>query len=199
MNTGCVLMAAGAALRFGGGNKLLSDFYGLPVYLRAMGAIPAERFASVAVVSGKAEILGAAHERGFIPVENLKPELGASRSVRLGMEALPVTDALLFMVADQPCLKIGTVRALLDLADANPEYICRLRCGSQCGNPVLFPSRFYPELLSLTGDKGGGAVCASHPEALRYLDIDDKNELADIDSRAALDELRRYCAENKIK
>lgn len=194
MNTACVLMAAGASLRFDGGSKLLADFEGLPVYVRALNAIPAERFYKVAVVSGEAEILRAAEERGFIPVVNNEPSLGASRSVRLGMEALPDADALLFMVADQPCLRAGTVRALLDLARTRPGKIIRPCCKGHCGNPVLFPSAFFPELLALTGDKGGGAVCARHPEAVCFFEPENERELADIDKRKDMEELRRSCA-----
>lgn len=110
MKLGCVLMAAGAARRFGE-NKLLAEFAGAPLYERALSAIPAEEFAGVAVVSHYEAILRAARLRGFAAVYNPAPEDGVSRTIALGMDALPGMDALLFLVADQPLLRRESVAA----------------------------------------------------------------------------------------
>ena len=199
MKRGCILMAAGAATRFGGGNKLLADFLGQPVYTHALSAIPHECFEGVAVVSGEPVILDAAKARGFLPVLNDPPFEGASRTVALGIRALPDADALLFMVADQPCLRMDTVRALLAFANEHPDSIVRLRCGDQIGNPVLFPRAYFDALLSLKGDEGGGRVCREHPEALSYFDIENASELSDVDSRDALLSLAASQAKPSLK
>ena len=91
----CVLLAAGAGLRFGGG-KLLAEFDGERLFERAMNVLPEELFARVAVVSGCEEILAESERRGFLAVRNSAPEKGVSLSVRLGLEAAKPCGAVLF-------------------------------------------------------------------------------------------------------
>ena len=97
----CVLLAAGAGLRFGGG-KLLAEFDGERLFERAMNVLPEELFARVAVVSGCEEILAESERRGFLAVRNSAPAKGVSLSVRLGLEAAKPCGAVLFLVCDQP-------------------------------------------------------------------------------------------------
>ena len=82
----CVLLAAGAGSRFGGG-KLLAEFDGKRLFERAMNALPEELFARVAVVSGCEDILAESERRGFLAVRNDAPEKGVSLSIRLGLNA----------------------------------------------------------------------------------------------------------------
>ena len=185
MKLGCILMAAGAARRFGE-NKLLLPFEGMPLYQRALASIPAEEFEGVAVVSHYDEILSAAHARGFAAVYNPAPEDGVSRTIALGMDALPGMDALLFLVADQPLLRRESVSAELAFFRAHPEHIVALGHNARRGNPVIFPQAFFPALHALSGDTGGSAVIRSHPEALLLFEINDPLELADVDTAAAL-------------
>ena len=186
---GCIILAAGLGKRFGGG-KLLAEFDGKPLYLRAMAAVPEEAKEAAAVVSGDGQILAAAAEFGFIPVENLRPEDGISRSIRLGLEALGECAGALFLVGDQPLLRRETVQALLDTARAHPgSIIVPVRSDGRGGNPCFFPARFFPELMALTGDTGGRRVIAAHPEAVIHVPVRD-TELTDTDSPAALEELK---------
>ncbi len=186
MNIGCVVMAAGAASRFGG-DKLAAELGGTSLLRRALDAVAAEKFSAVAVVSGRAEALAQAAERGFLPVCNSRPDLGVSRTIRLGLEALGAVDGALFLVADQPLLRRESVAALADFFRTAPEQIAALSCSGQRGNPVIFPRKYFLELLSLTGDRGGGVVIRRHPDALRLLEVP-AEELMDVDT---VEELRR--------
>lgn len=186
---GCVILAAGLGRRFGG-DKLLADFNGLPLYRRAMAAVPAELRTRTAVVSGDKTILAAAREEDFTPVLNDRPEDGISRSIRLGLESLRGCDGILFMVGDQPLLQPQTTRKLLETARANPgAIIAPVRSDGQSGNPCFFPARFFPELLALEGDTGGRRIIKAHPEALVTLPVEDR-ELTDTDSPQALEALK---------
>ncbi len=186
MKLGCVLMAAGAASRFGE-NKLLKPFWGVPLYLRAMDAIPKDAFCAVAAVSGTKEILAAAVERGFVPVLNDRPELGVSRTVRLGLEALlnAGAEAALFLVADQPLLTSASVAGLLDFFLGEPSAPAALSHGGKRGNPVIFPKEYFPALLALTGDEGGGAALKASGVSPRLFAIADARELMDVDTAEA--------------
>lgn len=181
MKIGCIVMAAGASLRFGG-SKLTMPFNSRPMFHYALDALPLELLSRVAVVSGKAEILDEAARRGLIPVLNDRPELGPPRTIRLGMEALPDMDAIMFMVADQPRLTRKSVAGEIGCFLENAASIVAMGYGTRRGNPVIFPRAYFEELKSLSGERGGGAVMAMHKEKVLLYQLDDEAELADIDT-----------------
>ena len=136
-------------------------------------------------VSAIAEYKEKAGEYGFEAVLNDQPDLGLSRSVRLGLERLTDCGGVLFLVADQPWLKRDSVEALAALWAQHPAKIAAMAHGGVRGNPCLFPARFYPELLALNGDRGGSAVIRNHEADLILLEAD-ALELTDIDTPEAL-------------
>lgn len=179
MRVGAVLMASGAAVRFGG-NKLLHRVEGLPMICRAFQALPARLFYRAAVVSACPEILSLAAEHGYLPVPNPDAAQGQSASVRLGLAALGKVDGALFAVCDQPWLERGSVLRLLDAFARHPDRICALSWQGRRGNPVLFPPDLFPALLALTGDRGGGAVIRA--ERLLLVEAGSPRELRDVDA-----------------
>lgn len=187
LRLGCVVMAAGNASRFGE-NKLTAAVGGKSLITRALEAVPREAFSRVAVVTQYDEIAALASSFGFETVRNSRPDLGASHTVALGVRALADCDALLFEVADQPLLRRETVRAEVEFFRAHPEHIVALSHGGVRGNPCIFPARFYPDLLALTGDRGGSAVLRRYPASLLLFEADAR-ELLDVDTPASLDAL----------
>lgn len=191
MKIGCILMAAGTGSRFGG-SKLQSAYAGKPLYEHALLCIPKEEFAGVAVVAQQDEILAAARAQGFTAVYNPHPEDGVSRTIALGMDALPGMDALLFLVADQPLLTRQSVVGELSFYRAHPKNIVAMGYGERRGNPAIFPKEFFAELRALTGDAGGSAVIRAHMEALLLFQLSDPMELMDVDTPG---EWQSLCAE----
>lgn len=186
MKIGCVVLAAGNARRFGS-NKLNAQVEGVSLIRRALDAVPGGL--ATVVVSQYPDILALAGEYGFDALLNDRPELGLSRSVRLGLAHLTDCDGVLFLVSDQPRLKRDSVEALAALWAQNPEKIAAMAHNGVRGNPCLFPARLFPELLALTGDRGGNAVIRHHEDDLILLETD-APELADVDTPAALEQVR---------
>ena len=188
MNVGCVLMAAGNAARFGG-NKLLAEFRGKPLIRCALDAIPKEALSGVAVVSQYDEILALAPEYGFTAVKNENPELGVSRTVRLGTAALANTcDGLIYQVADQPLLQKSTVLHLAQAFCKQPDRIIVPTANGRRGNPCIFPRRYFEELQNLKGDRGGSQVIRRHAEAVLGVEVP-AHELIDVDTAETLQKL----------
>lgn len=185
---GCVVLAAGNARRFGA-NKLTAPLGGRTVIERALDAVPPARFSVVTVVTQYPDVLRLAERYGFSAVRNEHPEAGLSRSVRLGLAAARDCDAVCFMAADQPLLRRESVDALLSFFRQQPECIAALAHGGRRGNPCVFPARFFPELSALSGDVGGAAVIRRHPDALRLLEVPER-ELWDVDTPQALARIR---------
>ena len=185
---GCVLMAAGNGARFGA-NKLLVPYRGKSLILRALEAVPAEALCAVVVVTQYPEIEELAKDFGFSCVRNDAPELGISRTVRLGTEKLQeLCDGILYQVADQPLLRRETVLRLTEVFRENPDRIVVPVSGTRRGNPCLFPSDLFPQLRSLQGDRGGSQVIKQFPERVLAVEVP-AEELFDVDTAQALSDL----------
>lgn len=187
LKTGCVVMAAGNARRFGE-NKLAAGAGGRSLIRRALEAIPGEALEQVAVVTQYPEILKLAEAFRFSAVRNEHPDWGISHTIRLGLEALGDCDGAMFLVSDQPLLRRESVRALAELWRSQPENIAALAHGGVRGNPCIFPARFFPELLELREDHGGNTVIRRHEESLILLEVP-AEELTDVDTPEALHRL----------
>ena len=189
MRIGCVVMAAGDARRFGE-NKLAAEFGGKPLILRALEAVPAEKFSAVAVVTQYPEVEELAKQFRFTPVHNPHPDWGISHTIRLGLEALGECGAALFQVSDQPLLRRETVAAEVDFFRAHPDKLVGLGHDGVRGNPCIFPAAYFPELLALKEDHGGSSAIRRHEEELLLFETA-AAELADADTRQALAVMER--------
>lgn len=188
LKLGCVVMAAGNARRFGE-NKLAAPLGGRSLIHRALDAIPAELFDSVAVVTQYQEVMQLAKEFHFAAIENTHPDWGISHTIELGLSALRGCGAVLFLVSDQPLLRRESVAALVRFWRTQPTMIAALSHGGVRGNPCLFPARFFPELLELRADHGGNAVIRRHQEDLVLLEVNEQ-ELTDVDTRSVLERMK---------
>ena len=188
LSAGCLLMAAGNASRFGE-NKLTARFDGQSLFSLALAAIPKELFARVTVVSQYPALLEEAARTGFDTILNDRPQDGVSRTIRLGTQAMADCDGILYMVADQPLLRAGTVRRVVDVWRAHPECIAAAAHNGNRGNPCLFPARFFPELCALEADRGGSSVIRRHENALLLVEAGER-ELFDCDTKQALEILK---------
>lgn len=189
-DTAIILMAAGIGRRFGS-NKLLAPFRGRPLWEYAWErAVEAKKELGIQVlmVSGYQPLLQAPE---VIPVCNDLPLLGASHTVRLGVkeaEKLGMQYAV-FMVSDQPMLKTSSLKRLIEARE--PGKIVCLSKDGRVGNPVVFHRDFFPELLALTGDRGGKMVMHRHMDAVKWVEADEMSELTDIDTAASADAVQQ--------
>ena len=184
LKIGCVLLASGNSTRFGR-NKLIELFHGETLFSRALAAIPPRCFERIVVVSQYRDF--AEHEKdiSFTYIHNSSPEKGVSHTIRLGLSALDFCDGVLFCVSDQPLLRRESVAALVALHSKNRDKIAALASDGTRGNPCIFPARFFPALMALTGDRGGRSVIRANEDALVLLEAQPQ-ELWDIDTPDAL-------------
>lgn len=185
---GCVIMASGLGVRFGG-NKLMADFGGKPLIagcLEATGSIP-----NRVVVTRHENVAEYCRERGIRVVLHALPH--RSDTVRLGLEAVGDPDCCMFCQADQPLLTAGTVEAMARLGLKEPGFILRAAFGDRVGAPMLFPRAFYEELKHLPTGKGGSFVAKAHPDLLRNVPAQSQRELLDVDTK---DDLQALLSQN---
>jgi len=176
----------------GGSNKMLAEIEG-----RAMVARVAQRILSsharpvVAVLGNMAGEVDAA--LGKLPVERVvNPDFaeGLSTSLKRGLAALPADiDGALVCLGDMPQI---TGRDLDRLIGAfNPiegrAIVIPVRHGKR-GNPILWASRFFPEMAALSGDVGARHLIGEHAELVAEVEMDTDAVLIDIDTPDALAE-----------
>ena len=185
---GCVIMASGLGKRFGG-NKLMADFGGKPMILRALQASEALKAHRV-VVTRHQDVAKLCQELGVAVVFHDLPH--RSDTVRLGLEALGDVDACMFLPADQPLLQPETVELLVSHWEADQQSILRPSCEETPGSPVIFPAWTFPQLRSLPEGTGGGWVMKQYPERVKTVPISDPYELMDADTPETLAMLKRH-------
>lgn len=186
MRLACLVTAAGSGSRFGM-DKLMLPVSGQPMGIHALDTLRLDAFALRVLVTSKDKgyLIDAAKERGFEVVINPAPEQGMSSSVRLGTEHILTTgeyDGILYAVADQPNLSAASVKKLIDAFEREPDCIWAPEAEGKRGNPVIFPASLFPELMQISGDRGGRQVIAAHRELLRTVQVP-ASELKDIDRK----------------
>lgn len=117
---GCIVMASGAGVRFGG-NKLMAELCGEPLVGHVVRATDG-LFGRRVVVTRHADVAALCETLGAQVI--LHDEPGRNDTVRLGMEAMDGCDTVTFVQGDQPLIRPASIAALLRAAerDAAAEH-----------------------------------------------------------------------------
>lgn len=180
-NAFAVVLAAGSASRFGA-TKQLARYHGEPLVRQAVRV--AEQ------VCGRRSLLLTGCDwqdvseacrplQGFF-VHNEEYRQGIGNSIACAVRAVrQAADAILLLLADQPLITDAHLRSLLGTWAAAPDTIVASTYAATLGPPVVFPSRFFPELLNLRGDTGARSILQANGGDVRAIAFADAN--VDID------------------
>ncbi|MBI1684844.1 nucleotidyltransferase family protein [Caulobacter hibisci] len=190
MRLEAIVLAAGAARRFGGG-KLAADYRGRPLLDHALDAAldaPA-RTVTVALRPGDAASLALVEAR---PDARLRPlaapdaDEGLGASLRTAILALPAdADGAFVFLGDMPLIPRGLAARLAQALDAGAGIVAPVQAGRR-GHPVLFARRWFDDLAALSGDRGAQGVLAKAGDDLVLVETDDPGVLFDVDLREDL-------------
>jgi molybdenum cofactor cytidylyltransferase len=187
MSVAAVVLAAGAASRFGGG-KLLAVLDGRPILQHVLDSLVAAGLDDTVVVLGGSavEVESAIEWRGERRVVNPRPDEGLSSSLRIGLANVEESaGSILVVLGDQPRVRPSTIRRLVEVAASAPDaafVVPRYVDGSN-PNPVLVRRAAVPLADVLVGDQGFGSIIARHPAVVEVA-ISSVNP--DVDTRADL-------------
>lgn len=185
MKIGAIILAAGAASRFGRPKQLL-ELGGEILVDRAC------RLATEAGCSPVVRVLGAnadqiqqgSNDDRVVTVVNEKWADGMGGSLARGMEALlaaaPDADGVIILLCDQPAVNPSILDTLV--ASLRRASIVLSDCGESTGPPAAFGRVHFPELLALSGDRGAKAIATAHPESVATIAFPEGRW--DIDSEA---------------
>jgi len=167
-----IILAAGAATRFGSPKQLL-DWRGRPllqhVVLQALAA-PVSQIV-VALGAHDSRVAPALHGLPVTVAYNRQWATGMSSSVALGLRALrPGVDAAIFLLADQPGVTSDLIsRVILAYASCRAPIVVP-RHGGRRGNPALFARELFPELMQVAGDQGGRALFQRYAGRIHWIE-----------------------------
>ena len=188
-----IVLAAGRSTRMGAQNKLLADIAGTPMVRRVAEAVLASKARPVLVVTGHqaAEVGAAVSGLDVTLVANPDYATGLASSLKAGIRAVPNgCDGALVLLGDMPRIAPEHLDRLIDALAAAPESIVVPVHEGRQGNPVLWPRRYFSELLQLEGDAGARRLIAVHPEQVREVEMGTSAIFADVDTPEALRDLR---------
>ncbi|HEY8873873.1 MAG TPA: molybdopterin-binding/glycosyltransferase family 2 protein, partial [Stellaceae bacterium] len=189
-----LLLAAGRSSRMGGPNKLLAEIDGRPMVARtAQRLLSSHARPVIAVLGNQADAVDAALGRlPVLRVHNPAFAEGLSTSLKRGIAALPPdTDGVIVCLGDMPLVAGRDLDRLI--ATFNPlegrAIVVPTRRGKR-GNPVLWASRFLPEMAELAGDVGAKHLIGEHADLVCEVEMDSDGVLVDVDTPDALAALR---------
>jgi CTP:molybdopterin cytidylyltransferase MocA len=176
-----IVLAAGASKRLGE-PKQLATIAGETLLQRAVRTVREAGCTPIVVVLGAAyvEILAHNQLRDAMPVINDKWQEGMASSIRLGVRTLQSiandAEGALLMTCDQPAVTAQHLKLLMVKQEVKAS-----RYAGRTGVPAYFPNKYFPQLISLTGDSGARTLLAqARYEDLLHgeLDIDTAEDLA---------------------
>ncbi len=176
-----LILAAGASSRMKGRDKLLEPVHGRPL-LQVVIHRAAETGMPVYVT-----LPGPKHNRAVYsvpahPVYVPNAGEGMAASIRAGVAALPpAIEAVMILPADMPEI---TEEDMLHIAGAShghdPSIVRACSASGRGGHPVLFPRRYFPELLKVTGDGGAKEILLHRP--VRKINLPGEHATTDLDT-----------------
>ena len=177
-----IILAAGGSSRFGEPKQLLL-WKGQPIIRHVVIAAMKAELDPIVVVVGSSD-QDVEKVISDLPVRIVKnPDwmTGLSSSIRSSVTTLPKeVGGVIFLQADQPQISQVHIKSLVETHQESLSPIVAPEINGQQGNPVMFDSRTFPDLLSLKGDTGG-RVLFSHYQVRRVI-WNDPNLLMDIDT-----------------
>ena len=189
-----VVLAAGRSERMGQ-QKLLLPLRGKPVLQWVLESVLAAGIDEVVCVvrelSSISRKIAISQER-LIWLVNQATDRGQSTSVIAGLWAIdPRSEGALFLVGDQPLIQSALIDTLLDRFRNSSAWIVAPSFQGETRNPVIFRRDLFPELLKLTGDRGGRGLIEKYRERTVLVNWQDEATFVDLDVRQDYERLKR--------
>lgn len=179
MQIAAVILAAGAATRFGSPKQLA----------RIGHRTVLEMVADVALLAGLQPVIavvppGIAVPATVVPEINDAPSDGLSRSLQIGLAAVPVdVDAAVILLGDQPTMAPATIRLILAAAGDDRPVVAASAMG-RIGPPILLRREAFALADEVTGDEGLHSILSRHLDLVTVVEVGE--HVPDVDTREDL-------------
>lgn len=167
-------------------NKLVQDVAGLPMVRRAANVFGDAGVRPIVAVVGAAEVATALAGSEAEVVSNPRRAEGMGTSIAVGIAALADrVDGAFVALGDMPWIPRNGVDALITTfglgASCGSAIVVPVHRGRR-GHPVLWPRDLFPELQSLTGDRGARGLLERHADRVVDVLVDHEGIHVDIDT-----------------
>ena len=179
-----VVLAAGASSRFGS-PKQLAPFDGGTVLDAAILVARRSGLGPIIVVAPPSLPLPA----DVVRVVNDDPSAGMSRSLRLGLAAVPAGSAAVVLLGDQPSVRPAHIGRLL--AARGARSVVATAAGDVLAPPILLEPAAFPLADRVDGDRGLRDILRMHPDEVTSVEV--TRLPADVDVPADLEALAEAC------
>ena len=163
LQTGIIILAAGASTRMGQAKQLLR-IGGESLIQRAVKTALGTNFRPVLVVLGANREQIEPELQGTETLQVFNPDwsTGMGSSIATGLAFLlqetPSIEQVLILVGDQPLLKVATLTALVELQSQTQAPLVVSRYTNTLGVPALFTQALFGELAALHSAQGAKAL-----------------------------------------
>lgn len=173
---GTIILGAGASSRMGEPKQLLS-WKKETLVDRAIGqAIGLATGPVVLVLGANAKLIESSLSPGDYRIaqnENWKTGMGSS--IVCGLQSLLDTpgqlDGVLITLVDQPLITTSDLKKIIEKFKKDSPPLVAAFYEHTLGVPTLFSADLFPELLTLSGQKGAKAIINKYRESLAKLDL----------------------------
>lgn len=173
---GTIILGAGASSRMGEPKQLLK-WREETLVQRAIRQVVALQLGPVVLVLGaNADLIESQLERGEYEVtRNEAWASGMGSSIACGVEALLASSTslagVLITLVDQPLIKTVDLEKIIAIFEKKSTPIVAAFYENTLGVPALFSAELFPELLTLSGQKGAKAIISKYRESLAKLEL----------------------------
>tara|TARA_Y100001970_G_scaffold69563_1_gene88703 strand:+ start:1100 stop:2725 length:1626 start_codon:yes stop_codon:yes gene_type:complete len=188
-----LVLAAGSSKRMGDTNKLIAEVKGKPMLNHILDALRSTNLQDVLVVTGyqNRKVEEVIENKKAKIIYNPDHKKGLSSSLKKGLDALPKnTDGILVCLGDMPLITAQIIEKLiLSFDPVEGRSICIPVVGRKRGNPVLWSSKFFPEIKKISGDIGAKTLLDTYSDEVYEVPINQDEILIDIDTPESLDSI----------
>lgn len=169
MNTGALILAAGAASRMGNA-KMLLPYNGSTILAHIISEVQAINPVAISLVTGffHEQIINNVPDKLVNIVYNKDWKQGMAGSIQTGLNALlhsnPDLKWLFIVASDQPFLERSILQEMIDTQVRTGKHIIAAEYKGIKGNPVLFHKDYFESIQKLSGDKGARVILQQHQD-----------------------------------
>jgi molybdenum cofactor cytidylyltransferase len=178
-----------------GSDKALLAYRGRTFLETIIMSLRSAGIEKIAVVLGHhaKQIQRAVNLAGTQVVLNRDYRRGQTSSLQKGLAALAEhsPEAVILCLVDHPAVSVAVMTKLMGRFEQIHPAVVIPTCEGQHGHPVVISQALFSEILALPPDKGANTVIRKYRDATRFVEVEDRGILLDVDSPEAYKSLER--------